>query len=40
MQDASVVCPLIFTKEGDADERNGSFNLAACYIYGIVIHRQ
>ncbi len=33
-------CPLVFTKEGDAYEHNGSFNIIACYFRGIVLHRQ
>ena len=39
---AGCICcvPSDFTKEGDADERDGSINVAACYLYGIVIHRQ
>lgn len=35
-----IVCPLVKEREGGAHEHNGSFNLIACYICGIVIHRQ
>ncbi len=32
--------PSSLTKEGDAHEYNGSFDIIACCFYGIVLYRQ
>jgi len=38
--DFPVDALLVFTEEGGAHERDGSFDITACHICGIVLHRQ
>jgi len=35
-----LMMPSSFTKEGDAHEHDGGFDIVACYFCGAVLHRQ